>query len=368
MATIVVDIKNGHFPSIQIPIETSVVWRNLDSVVHSVETTSNSSNYFNAGPILPGGESAPIEFLKSGNIDYVCRYHHGMTGTIKVMDSGSINIGSPSPGHRHHLKHYHGFVTGGSSADNLYMTHTPILADPRHHFQIILLGSLVEEKDKTAYNQLRNSQYGDGRVDIFHDHLSLPDIGNGTIKELPKATLTYKPTRNTEIVPGTTENSVRVKIEKIILFHQFDKNAPYPDSLEYYVYGDNKEVFIDHVIDRAPGFHTVAKLKGTPTFWANSKGGDLLKIKVPSKKIKSLPPQQIERAAMVDNSYQLFWLPPAGIYRPNPQDPLLPRDGSDAKYDVVLENGDSDVIEVDKFIHFDFKLLNYGVLILETMN
>lgn len=363
MTAIVVDIHKGRFPKIKVPIGTSVIWRNCDSSVHSAETRSDSSHYFNAGPILPGRSSSPIEFNDEATVDYVCRYHHGMTGQIEVVCSGPIEVGSPSGGHGPHFKHYHGFVTGGRRADNLYLSHTPILADARHHFQILLRAFLTNPDDIKAYNELRESEYGDGRVDIFHDHLSLPDIGSGKITELPSASLTYRPSGGFAIVPGTKEDQVKVKIDKVILFHQFELDKPYPDGLEYYVYGDDNDVFIDHIIDRAPGFHSVAKLKEVPEFWKCRKG-DLVKIRIPTKKIRELPPQIIERAAMIDNTFQLFWLPPAGIYRPNPADPLIPRDDSEPIYDVVLDNGASESIEIGRFVHFDFKLLNYGVLIL----
>lgn len=363
MTALVVDIQNNKFPKVKIPVGTSIIWRNLDPVVHSAETKSDSSQYFNAGPMLPGRSSTPIEFNEIATIHYVCRYHHGMASSIEVVSSGPIEVNSSTPGHGHNFKHYHGFVTGGRSANKLYMTHTPILADPRHHFQILLQGSLINTDDIKAYNELRASEYGNGRVDIFHDHLSLPDIGNGQITELPNASLTYRPSSGSALVPGTKEDEVRVKINKVILFHQFELDKPYPDGLEYYLYGDQDDVFIDHVIDRAPGFHSVAKLKESPDFWKSCKS-DLIKIRIPSKYIRELPPQIIERAAMVDNSFQLFWLPPSGIYRPEPQDPLMPRDGTAAKYNVVLEDGTQGVIEISDFVHFDFKLLNYGVLIL----
>ncbi len=363
MTALVIDIQNGKFPKVRIPVGTSVIWRNLDSVVHSAETRSESSHYFNAGPILPGRLSTPIEFNEVATVPYVCRYHHGMASVIDVVNSGPIEVDNSADGHGPHFKHYHGFVTGGRGADKLYLSHTPILADPRHHFQILLQASLVNANDIKAYNELRTSEYGNGRVDIFHDHLSLPDIGSGKITELPNASLTYRPDGGFALVPGTTADQVRVKINKVILFHQFELDKPYPDGLEYYVYGDQDDVFIDHVIDRAPSFHSVAKLKATPDFWSKCKT-DLLKIRIPSKHIRELPPQIIERAAMVDNAYQLFWLPPAGIYRPNPQDPLKTRDGSDPKYEIVLDDGTKGELEIGEFVHFDFKLLNYGVLIL----
>jgi hypothetical protein len=62
----------------------------------------------------------------------------------------------------------------------------------------------------------------------------------------------------------------------------------------------------------------------------------------------------------------MIWLPPSGIYLAppgHPQDPLIPRDGNPPIYDVVFDNGAKSQIEIEKWLHFDVRLLNYGVLI-----
>ena len=360
MTTVVLNIENGSFPSVKIPPGTSIAWQNRDRVPHSAETLRGADFYFNAGALLPGRTSSAIEFPNAGEFPYLCRFHHGMTGAVRVAP-GPIEVDPPSGGHNHHLKHFHGFVTGGRSASRLFMSHTPILADPRHHFQILLRGSLIEQNAIDAYDALRNSAYGDGKVQVFHDHLSLPDIGNGTITELPSASLVYYPSGSRGAdVPGLEDTSVRVRIDEVLYFHTFDKDAPYPEGLEYIVYGDSQDVFIDHAIDRAPGFHSVAKLASAPAFWA---GSGIQRVLLPGKKIRDLPPLVLERGALVDNAFHLFWLPPAGLLRPTPQDPLIQRNGSAPIYEVVLQDRSTASIEISRFLHFDFKLLNYGVLI-----
>ncbi len=127
------------------------------------------------------------------------------------------------------------------------------------------------------------------------------------------------------------------------------------------MYGDGDDVFIDHAIDRAPGFHSVAKLKTVPDFW---KGQGYERIVVPSKTIRDLPTHVLDRGALVDNAFTIYWLPPVGLLRPAPQDPLRTRDGSAARYEIQrVECGTKDMMEISRFLHFDVKLLNYGVLI-----
>ncbi|MCH9809526.1 MAG: hypothetical protein K0U74_17535 [Alphaproteobacteria bacterium] len=364
MAVVTIHIQHHGLPTLKVPKGTSVEWKNLDPVPHAVETARDASYYFNAGALLPGDVSSPILFEELGSVDYYCRYHPHMKGTVTVVESGNVEVGPPGSGTGHHAKHYHGFVTGGGTPDRLYMSHTPIIADPRHHFQIVLLGCLVEDSDRQAYLDLRNSDYGQKRVDTFHDHLALEDIGNGTVKELPHCSLTYEVDGRNRLVPGTQADSVKIRIEKVLHFHVFEPDIPFPDGLEYIIYGDDADVFIDHKINRAPGFHSVARLKSAPDFWSPggpSTGG----FKVPSKKIRDVSPVVIRRAAIVDNAFHLVWMPPPGVLRPSPQDPLIKRDGAPAKHAVVLDDGRTSEIEIEAegFLHFDVRLLNYGVFI-----
>src|SRR5690349_19207495 len=152
--TVIIDIRNNAFAPATIEPDTYVVWRNLDPHAHSAETVTDSSYYFNAGALLPGELSSPVWFARPGAFEYVCRFHTDMRGTVQVTAQNQ-----PGPPHDHdhepkhdgghggghhggHLLHFHGFVTGGRSAQRMYMTHTPVLADERHCFQVILQGSL----------------------------------------------------------------------------------------------------------------------------------------------------------------------------------------------------------------------------------
>jgi hypothetical protein len=373
MKQVIVDIRNLMFPEVTVPPNTEVVWRNLDPIPHSAETLANSSYYFNAGPMRPGAVSSPVLFRQPGRFEYICRFHAGMSGVIVVSESSQSHEGEHSgSSHQHgghdHLKHFHGFVTGGRSAKRLFMTHTPVIADERHHFQVILQGSIANVDQASAYDKLRNSTYGHGKVQIFHDHLSLADIGSGAIKLLPNASFEYYPDgvdAEGKEVPGLGSNVV-VNLDKVLHFHQFDPDAEYPPSLTYLMYGDAKDAFIDHYIDRAPSFHSVAKLKAAPSFWNEGNSGSALEVTIPSKRIRDVSPRLIERVAFVDNAFHVIWLPPSGMYLPppgRPQDPLIPRDNSAPVYEVIAGSGAKGKIEIDRWLHFDVRLLNFGVLI-----
>jgi hypothetical protein len=272
-------------------------------------------------------------------------------------------------GHGHDLTHYHGFVTGGWSGDRLYMTHTPVLADDRHNYQVILRGRFVKPRHVRIYEALRASAYGDQVVQVFHDHMSMPDIGAGKITMLPNASVAYWPggTQTTigpaqEDVPGLED--VPIAIEEVLHFHQFKPDEAYPDALTYLMYGDDEDVFIDHFINRAPSFHSVAKLAKPPKGWA---GKGIREFKVPGRSIRALEPRTISRMAIVDNAFHLFWLLPPGTLVRQAQDPLIVRGkpGSEPNHRHIIEfdGNEASEIAISRFLHFDIRLLNYGVLI-----
>lgn len=377
--TVIAEIMNNSFPTISIEPGTYVVWTNRDPYPHAVETLRNAAYYFNPGALQPGETSSPVFFDKPGNFPYLCRFHEGMEGVVSVaVGAANDSVPAEHAGHDHAghpghggLRHLHGFVTGGRSGNRLYMTHTPVIADPRHRFQIILQGHLIKPEHVAAYDDMRargGADGGgfDGRVQTFHSHVSLLDIAQGTLKDLPNATLEYYPDAkhpdDSLVVPSLPEEDTPVRIDRVIHFHQFEPDTDYPDGMAYLVYGDDQDVFIDHFITRAPNFHSVAKLKTKPDFWTKFDGPPA-KIIVPSKRIRDASPKTVERVGFVDNAFHLYWLLPPGAGANQAQDPLKRRDGTAPVYDVILEDGSKSQIEVGTFLHFDIRLLNYGVLI-----
>jgi len=258
------------------------------------------------------------------------------------------------------------------------MTHTPVLADPRHSYQVILQGSLENPDHIAAYDKIRNSPYADRRVQVFHSHISLPEIGGGTITLLPESSFTYYPDfkhpDDGVDIPGL-EEKIPLKIDRVLHFHKFDTDAPYADGLEYLMYGDKDDVFIDHFMNRGPSFHSVAKLAAPPTFWTDGKMAGTVRLRVPKKRIEGLCGKFIQRISFVDNCFHVFWLPPSGLYTPVVQDPLFPRKpkspnngpfeftGGPFEYDVILEDGSPGKISVARSLHMDVRLLNHGVFL-----
>ena len=390
--TLILNIRNNTFPIATVRPGTYVVWRNLDPYPHSAETETSADFFFNAGPLLPGEVSPPVLFTKVGGFPYRCRYHSGMSSTVNVaVDAppGGIAKDPDAPhdgGHDDHgghgghgtFNHLHGFVTGGRTGKRFFMAHTPVLADPRHSYQVILQGSLTTPDHIKSYEDIRKGQYGDRRVQIFHGHTSLPDIRDGKTKLLPKSSFSYYPDLahpdDGVGIPGL-EQDIPVNIDRVLHFHTFDVDDDSGDgSLRYLVYGDGDDVFIDHFMNRAPSFHSVAKLASAPPFWTASQTREVIEISVPGKRIEHLDAKLIQRIAFVDNSFHVFWLPPSGLYTPQPLDPLFPRKafnraqpsefrGGPFRHEVILSNGASSHIDVARSLHFDTRLLNHGVFL-----
>jgi hypothetical protein len=249
------------------------------------------------------------------------------------------------------------------------MSHTPVLADSRHSYQVILRGRFEKPEHRKIYEDLRASDDGDQVVQIFHDHVSMPDIGAGKIKQLPQASVSYWPGGGQTTIgpaqvpiPGLEEN-VPVALDQVLHFHAFDTEADYPEALTYIMYGDDKDVFIDHLIQRAPSFHSVAKLAASPEGWTGT--GTKL-FHAPGHTMRELPPRLISRMANVDNAFNLFWLLPPGTLIRQAQDPLIRRgnpDGDNHVHAIRFDNGQNSEIAISRFLHFDIRLLNYGVLI-----
>jgi plastocyanin len=69
--------------AIQVPVGTTVTWRNTDNFSHSVSVAGGGFPMLE----LPPGESGTITFDQPGEYAYVCTYHaQDMKGTVSVVE------------------------------------------------------------------------------------------------------------------------------------------------------------------------------------------------------------------------------------------------------------------------------------------
>jgi plastocyanin len=64
-----------------VPVGSSIVWTNNDSVAHSVRTNDGSF----AEQAMKPGATATATFAKAGSYAYICGVHPFMTGTVVVQ-------------------------------------------------------------------------------------------------------------------------------------------------------------------------------------------------------------------------------------------------------------------------------------------
>src|SRR5688572_105124 len=69
--------------AIQVPVGTTVTWRNTDNFTHSVSVVDGGFPELSLAP----GQSGTITFDEPGEYAYVCTYHaQDMKGTVSVVE------------------------------------------------------------------------------------------------------------------------------------------------------------------------------------------------------------------------------------------------------------------------------------------
>ncbi len=84
-SSIVVEIRNFAFSpqDITIALNTTVTWRNNDSVAHTVTSLSGAPVAFDSGTLNPG-QSFTHRFAEAGAYPYYCMIHTFMRGNVTV--------------------------------------------------------------------------------------------------------------------------------------------------------------------------------------------------------------------------------------------------------------------------------------------
>ncbi len=90
---IIAEIRNNRFPTVAVPPDTYVIWRNLDPHPHTSRRTPTAAILSNVGPLFSGGESSPVYFGRAASVDYVCPSHANMTGRVVVDANATLPPG-----------------------------------------------------------------------------------------------------------------------------------------------------------------------------------------------------------------------------------------------------------------------------------
>jgi plastocyanin len=81
-----VDIVNFSFKpaKVTIPVGGTVTWKQVDSVGHSVQSTSKPPSW-TTSPVMKPGQTFSHTFSKAGTYPYICGVHNYMMGTVVVV-------------------------------------------------------------------------------------------------------------------------------------------------------------------------------------------------------------------------------------------------------------------------------------------
>ena len=170
-----ISMGQNHFssPTISINVGDVVVWRNTDSIAHTV--TANDGSY-DSGTMQPGGVFT-YAFNTPGTYSYRCLIHSGMIGTITVNSTSAIPsyppvYGSPT----------YGYAPSPTPVSYLPYTYTPpsmtlppFSADQLRAKAEALLARIRELEAQLGY--AGNVGQGSGAPSVVLNSSSCPLIG-----------------------------------------------------------------------------------------------------------------------------------------------------------------------------------------------
>jgi hypothetical protein len=78
--------------------------------------------------------------------------------------------------------------------------------------------------------------------------------------------------------------NITVTVDLVMHFHKFDPTAKAPDTLEYFVFGRGKELFLAHSIVKPPDFDQILSVNVTGAALTDAQLSSAILIRVPTRK------------------------------------------------------------------------------------
>lgn len=201
--------------------------------------------------------------------------------------------GKTKPDPSSELSSNHGFLMLGMK--NLYLCHLPMYFMAAHSFQSILEAEIEDSIWKT-YLKMKKENPSMPLI-ILSEYMDLEGLvnSNSFLGQI------FESNENGDPV-GDPLGSSKVTVKKKLLFEQLFNNSPeYPENLEYYIFGTNKDWHLSHYMSRAPNFEQELDISmlGTDKDMENG----ITKISFPSEKEKGRQP--IKRDPLTNNKYMV---------------------------------------------------------------
>jgi hypothetical protein len=188
--------------------------------------------------------------------------------------------------------HIHAFVILGTNRDSkFYFSHTPMLHNPVHTYQVIFEGEFDRSEDMEKYLQKREELRKKGerpdnaviianpnQVQSFEKILNIPTLTDGSFIGEGFEGLGFE---DGEAFKKPSFMKAKINIKKVLLFQQLNPNThTYPNFLTYYLYGSGSELYVSHVLTKAPNFEQEREIELLEPKNINFGSENILKIEV----------------------------------------------------------------------------------------
>ena len=195
------------------------------------------------------------------------------------------------------LKGTHNFLMLGTK--NLYLCHLPMYNMPPHVFQTILEAQ-IEASEMEKY--LRLKKENPARPIIVQNHQS-----EMILEELANSSSFFGricfANEDGDPIDDNSISKTDVKVNKILLFNQLNKNTPdYPEHLEYYLFGTNSDWHLSHLLTKAPNFEQELDISISGSL-LNNKESEIFKISITAEAERSKQP--ITKDPLAKSDYEI---------------------------------------------------------------
>lgn len=163
----------------------------------------------------------------------------------------------------HDAPDQHGMFMLGTRT--LFLCHMPMFTMENHSYQVVLKASLSAAR-MAEYRRLKaeNPTAVFNLINKEDDKYILPSLAAGT-RTVFRAEVYQGYSDEGE--GGPTDklwDDVWVRVDRVVIFRQFNPSQDYPDPLGYYLFGSDKEAHMTHFIARDPDFQHLLTLPEVP--------------------------------------------------------------------------------------------------------
>ena len=154
----------------------------------------------------------------------------------------------------------HAFLVMGS--DEIFLDHLPRIYHENHHYQLVCTATFPDSI-KQIYLEDASENKDSFYMLVNREKFILPDMANALVKSFPAVILKFgmdiqRPRRLTD--------EFTVNVDRTIRFRSFPTEGDLSDTLQYFLFGNEKEVFVSNNVTFQPDFYVTSQLAERPNF------------------------------------------------------------------------------------------------------